>query len=170
MHPLILSHDTRKGTVPVPKAHGPCQNGAMSDSPRTEKGAHAPEFRILLYSDDRNVRASVRLAMGDELSDRGIRWTETATYPAVVSGVEEGGFDLLILDGEAAKAGGMGISRQLKHEVKDCPPVLLLIGRRDDTWLADWSEADGVVSHPIEPFEMKAAVEGLLASQAAHND
>ncbi len=34
-----------------------------------------------------------------------------------------------ILDGEAAKSGGMGLCRQLKHEVFDCPPVLVLTGR-----------------------------------------
>lgn len=118
-----------------------------------------------MYSDDRNVRDAIGSAVGSWAGNRQIRWTQVATHSTVVSTVEEGGLDLLILDGEAAKAGGMGICRQLKHEVKDCPPVLLIVGRRDDAWLATWSEADSVVSHPVDPFEMKATVEGLLALQ-----
>ena len=153
----------------------PCQNGAMSDRPDADlwAGERVPgqsEVRVLLYSDDRNVRESVRVAVGDRIGDRGIRWLETATHPAVVDGVERGGFDLLILDGEAAKAGGMGVCRQLKHEVEHCPPVLLLVGRRDDAWLATWSEADGTVFHPLDPFEMRAAVEGFFEPAAARND
>jgi DNA-binding response OmpR family regulator len=136
----------------------------MSDRSRTQRKAlPATEAGILLYSDDRNTRESVRFAVGSRVGGREVRWTETATHAAVVSEAEDGAFDLLILDGEAAKAGGMGICKQLKHELKDCPPVLLIVGRRDDAWLATWSEADGAVSHPIDPFEMKAAVEDFFS-------
>jgi DNA-binding response OmpR family regulator len=175
MHIPILSDDGRKGSSPNPKATGPCQNGAMSDSPETDVSTGGgrpghPEARILLYSDDRDVRKSVRVAVGDRVRGRDISWMETATHPAVVSAVEKGGFDLLILDGEAAKAGGMGISRQLKHEIKHCPPVLLLVGRRDDAWLATWSEADRMVVHPIEPFETRAAVDSFFEPAAARTE
>ena len=57
----------------------------------------------------------------------------------------------MVLDGEAQPAGGMGVSRQAKDEIYNCPPVLLVIGRADDRWLATWSKADAVVSHPIDP-------------------
>jgi DNA-binding response OmpR family regulator len=134
------------------------------------KALSAPEARILVYSDDRSVREAVLFAVGPTVGGRAVRWLDVATHPAVVSAVETGGFDLLILDGEAAKAGGMGICRQLKHEMNPCPPVLLIVGRQDDAWLATWSEADRVMSHPIDPFEMKAAVEGFFAPVAARND
>ena len=45
----------------------------------------------------------------------------------------------MVLDGEAQPAGGMGVCRQAKDEIHDCPPVLLIIGRPDDGWLATWS-------------------------------
>ena len=57
----------------------------------------------------------------------------------------------MVLDGEAQPAGGMGVCRQAKDEIYNCPPVLLIIGRPDDGWLATWSRADAVVSHPIDP-------------------
>jgi CheY-like chemotaxis protein len=97
---------------------------------------------ILLYSDDVDTRQQVRLAVGRRLG-RGtpeIRWVEVASAPEVIRQVEIGGFDLLVLDGEAGKVGGMGIARQLKDEIYECPPVLLLTGREQDAWLASWSQ------------------------------
>ena len=75
---------------------------------------------------------------------------EVATQPAVITAMDRGGIDLAILDGEAVP-GGMGLGRQLKDEIHDCPPVLLIAGRPDDAWLATWSRADGVVSAPGRP-------------------
>ena len=131
------------------------------------KGVSTTTARILLYSDDHNVREGVRFAVGGDVAGRKVRWTEVATYPAVLSEAEGHDFELLILDGEAAKYGGMGIARQLKHELLRCPPVLLLVGRPDDAWLATWSEADSAVSHPLDPFEVRAAVEEFFAPVAA---
>jgi len=123
--------------------------------------------RILLYSDDVDTRAEVRLAVGRRLG-RGepeIDWVEVATAPAAITTTEAGGLDLLILDGEADKVGGMGLGRQLKDEVYRCPPVLVLTGRPQDAWLASWSNADAAVSRPLDPIELQGAVARLLARQ-----
>ncbi len=124
--------------------------------------------RIVLYSDDVDVRAQVRLAIGPRLEHGAaeIEWVETATPAAVVSATEAGGVDLLVLDGEADKLGGMGLGRQLKEEVYRCPPVLVLTGRPQDAWLASWSNADATVSRPLDPRELHSTVVELLASQA----
>ena len=82
-------------------------------------------------------------------------WTETATHAAVVEHAQTGRFGLLVLDGEAAKAGGLGICRQLKAEVYECPPIVVLTGRPQDAWLAAWSEADAVIAAPFDPFEVR---------------
>jgi DNA-binding response OmpR family regulator len=134
-------------------------------------GAASPQRapRVLLYSDDVDARAQVRLAVGRRLS-RGapdIEWVETATHSVVVQAADAGGLDLLILDGEAAKSGGMGLCRQLKHEVFRCPPVLVLVGRPQDAWLASWSLADAVLSHPLDPVELQRVVARLLTAPAA---
>ena len=125
--------------------------------------------RVLLYSDDVDTRAQVRLGVGRRLS-RGapdIDWVETATHAAVVSAADAEDLDLLILDGEAAKSGGMGLCRQLKHEIFDCPPVLVLVGRPQDAWLASWSLADAVLSHPLDPVELQRVVARLLQARTA---
>ena len=79
--------------------------------------------------------------------------------------VDKGGFDLLILDGEATPAGGMGLTRQLKDEIFNCPPILVLIARPHDAWLATWSRADAVSSHPINAVLIADAVADLLRSR-----
>ena len=92
---------------------------------------------------------------------------EVATQPALFRLLDAGGVDVMILDGEAQPAGGMGISRQAKDEIYDCPPVLLIIARADDRWLATWSQADAVVSHPIDPVALARELAALMRSRAA---
>ena len=124
---------------------------------------------ILLYSDDVDARAQVRLAVGRRL-ERGapeITWLEAATSDEVYDRVRIAPPDLLILDGEADKVGGMGVSRQLKEETYDCPPILVLLGRPQDAWLASWSDADASVSRPLDPIAVREAVVGLLSRSAA---
>lgn len=132
-----------------------------------EQAAPEPTLRVLVYSDDRTTRERVRLALGRRpAADLPvIEYLECATEPAVLAATEAGGLDLLVLDGEAVPAGGMGICRQLKDEVYRCPPVLLLIGRVQDAWLATWSRADAVVAHPLDPVATAAAVERLLRAR-----
>jgi DNA-binding response OmpR family regulator len=134
-----------------------------------EHDAVVPGPRILLYSDDSDTRAQVRLGIGRRLG-RGapdIRWSEVATPQAALQQAETGEYDLLVLDGEAAKVGGMALARQVKDEVFRCPPVLVLTGRPQDAWLAAWSDADAVVSQPLDPVELHDAVAGLLARTPA---
>ena len=118
---------------------------------------------ILSYSSNRATREDVRLALGRKVAADlpPVRVLEVATQPAVLTAMDAGGIDLAILDGEAVP-GGMGLCRQLKDEILRCPPILLLIGRRDDAWLATWARAEGAVSHPIDPVRLPAAVAELL--------
>lgn len=120
---------------------------------------------ILLYSDDVDVRTQVRQAVGRRLErgDPDIAWLEVATADEVYAEVRAGTGDLLVLDGEADKVGGMGVSRQLKEEVDGCPPILVLLGRPQDAWLASWSDADAALSRPLDPMAVREAVVGLLS-------
>lgn len=115
---------------------------------------------VLVYSDDADTREQVRLAVGRRpASDLPrVEWIECATQAAVVAAAEAGKADVLVLDGEAVPAGGMGVCRQLKNEIYRCPPVLVLTGRVQDNWLAAWSLADSVVPHPLDPAAVASAV------------
>ncbi len=133
------------------------------------KGAAPATLRVLLYSDHVEAREQVLRALGTTIAADlpPVEWFEAATAPAVVEAVDAGGFDLLVLDGEAGKVGGMALTRQLKDEIYQCPPVLLLTGRPQDAWLAAWSAADVTVCRPLDPFELQEAVAGLLRGRSA---
>jgi len=121
--------------------------------------------KILVYADDRTVRHDVRLALGSRLPGRRepIEIVETATQAAALKHLDAGGIDLAVFDAEATPSGGMGLARQIKDELADCPPVLLLVERPDDAWLAAWSGAEAIQPRPVDPVELPRAVAALLA-------
>lgn len=121
-------------------------------------------LRILVYSSNAETREQVMQSLGKRLHPDlpEFNYVEVATGPAVIRRMDEGGIDLAILDGEAAPTGGMGIAKQLKDELATCPPILVLTGRPDDAWLANWSRAEAAVPHPLDPIVLGRAVLGLL--------
>ena len=124
---------------------------------------------IAVYSDDQSVRSQVITALGQQVaSDFPVhKIVEFATGPALRQYVDgKKPVDLFILDGESVPEGGLGIARQLKDEVFQCPPVLAITGRVQDNWLASWSRADAVVVHPVDPFTLASKVADLLRSKS----
>ncbi len=115
---------------------------------------------VVVYSNQPEVRAAVRLAVGRRPAPDvpRIDWVECTTSAEVVEQIDRGEVDLVILDGEAQPTGGMGLARQFKYEIDDCPPIMVLIARRDDAWLASWSLADGVITAPLDPVAAAEAV------------
>jgi DNA-binding response OmpR family regulator len=131
------------------------------------------KYSIVLYSDDLHVREAVISALGNKVSPEMAEHTihQFATAAALrlyVDGKKVGSdspIDLFILDGEAVPEGGMGIARQLKDEVFNCPPVLVITGRKEDAWLAAWSRAEANIVHPVDPFTLSHTVAELLRSR-----
>ena len=127
------------------------------------------ELTVLVYGDDRAIRQQVVLALGTRPAPElpAVRYIECATEPMVIRTMDSGRIDLAILDGEAAPAGGMGVCRQLKDEIFNCPPILVLTGRPQDAWLATWSRADAVVPRPIDPMRLAEMAAHLLRQRVA---
>ena len=128
-----------------------------------------PTATVLVYSDDSNTREQVRLASGRRPAPDAplVEFLECATPAAVLSELDKGGIDVCVFDGEASPMGGMGLCRQIKDEVFNCPPVLLLIGRPQDAWLATWSRAEAAVTLPVDPVEFASALAALLRDKKA---
>jgi len=133
----------------------------MSDAERT--------LTVLVYSSEAPTRTAVRNALGRRPAADlpRVEFEEFATEAALIRRLEQGGVALCILDGEARPSGGMGITRRMKNEIYNAPPVLLLIGRREDAWLATWSQAEAVVPHPIDPVLLAQSAATLLRPRAA---
>jgi hypothetical protein len=139
-------------------------------SAATPAHASAPRpLRVLVYSDDAGTRAEVLRALGPRPHPDlpPVEYVEVATEPMVIEHMDAGAVDLAVLDGEAVPAGGLGIARQLKDEIFQCPPVLVLLGRPQDAWLATWSRADAAVGHPLDPLQLADAVIDLLRARVS---
>jgi len=122
---------------------------------------------VLVYASDPAARQRVIGALGENPApDLTLDVTEAAAGAEAVALLDAGGVDLAILDGEAAPTGGMGLARQIKDEIDNPPPVLLLVARRDDAWLATWSRAEAVVAHPVDAVTLAEVVTSLLDGAA----
>ena len=88
------------------------------------------EVTVLVYSDDKQVREDVIRTIGRRPAADlpRIEFLEVATEPMVYHHLQKNrDIALVILDAEAAPAGGLGIARQLKDEIVDAPPSLVLL-------------------------------------------
>lgn len=124
---------------------------------------------VLLYSPKVERRTAVRTAVGRRPAhDTGrIEWIECGTYDEVIANVDRGGVSLAILDGEAQPTGGMGLARQMKYELEDCPAVVVVVAREADRWLATWSKADAVLRYPVDPLTGADVVAAQLRARDA---
>src|SRR2546430_13075314 len=107
----------------------------------------------MVYSQHADVRASVRSAVGRRAAPYlgRIDWIECANYSQVKDQFDAGDVDLAIFDGDAQPTGGVGLSRQFKNEITDCPPIIVLVAQEQDRWLAAWAQADAIILRPVEP-------------------
>lgn len=123
---------------------------------------------VLVYSEDPVFRDQVRLAIGRSPAAgvEGVGYLMAERNDQVVRAVETGEADLLVLDGEAWPAGGLGISRELKNSDLAVPPIVVVVGRRDDRWLGTWSQADVVLPRPIDSWQLSRTAVALLTGEA----
>lgn len=134
--------------------------------PTVTDSQSARALRVLVYSDDAQTRAQVIGAIGTRPDPDipPVSYIEVATAPMVFAQLDAGVVDAVIADGEATPAGGMGLAKQMKDELDPCPPVLVLLGRADDRWLADWSRADAVAVLPVDPITLPRAFVDMIGN------
>ncbi|HEY8472506.1 MAG TPA: hypothetical protein VIL37_07695 [Natronosporangium sp.] len=110
----------------------------------------------------------MRLAVGTRPApDLTVQFVDATNYRECVYLVDNFEIDLLLLDGEAQPAGGLGIARQLHDEFVDCPPICVVIARAADRWLAAYAGADATLVHPLDPVTTGRTIAGLLQRAAA---
>ncbi|SDZ05855.1 Response regulator receiver domain-containing protein [Micromonospora pattaloongensis] len=125
-------------------------------------------YTVLLYSDDPQVRDRMRLAVGTRPAhDLTVEFVEASDYGQCVRLVDEYEVDLMLLDGEASPAGGIGIARQIKDDRDDAPPTCVVIARAADRWLAAYAHVDATLMHPLDPVTTGQTVAGLLRAGGA---
>ncbi|GAA5171765.1 hypothetical protein GCM10023321_70730 [Pseudonocardia eucalypti] len=137
-------------------------------NPVSKAGDAGHARTVLVFSHRAKVRESITTAVGRRPApDVGrVKFLEASTVAEVLAAMDSGQVDLAILDGEAQPTGGMGLSRQLKNEITDCPPIVVAVQRKDDRWLATWSQADAVLVHPLDPLLAAETVADVLRGTA----
>ena len=116
-----------------------------------------------MVSDSPNVRETVIAAIPDPaITVREL--TEGADVrPAVGTSTP----DLVIVDQQIGRMGAMAVclDLHLEHGAGRLPhvPVLMLLDRRADVFLARRSEAEGWVVKPLDPLRLGRAITKLLA-------
>lgn len=124
------------------------------------------KYSVLLYSDDVAVRDRLRLAIGPRpAADLSIEFVDASTWEECRRLLDEYEIDLMILDGEASPAGGIGIARQTKDEYADPPPTCVVIARAADRWLAAFAQVDATLVYPLDPVTTGQTIAGLLRAR-----
>jgi DNA-binding response OmpR family regulator len=118
---------------------------------------------VLVVSDSSKVREEVIAS----LPDAGITVRELNHGADVLPAVLEKTPDLVILDQQIGRMGGMATTLDLHLEAgagrAPHVPVLQLLDRRADVFLARRSEAEGWVVKPIDPLRLGRAITAVLA-------
>jgi DNA-binding response OmpR family regulator len=126
----------------------------------------ADTYTVLLYSDDPAVRDRIRLAIGPRpAADLSIEFVDASTWEECRRLVDDYEIDLMILDGEAAPAGGLGVARQVKDEYADPPPTCVVIARAADRWLAAFAQVDATLLYPLDPVTTGQTIAGMLRAR-----
>jgi DNA-binding response OmpR family regulator len=143
---------------------GPLRSGTMAAVHTPAGQSRGRTATVVLYSQDAALRASVRTAVGRRpaADTPRIDWVECDRFADVIDQIDGDGADLLVLDGEAQPTGGMGLSRQLKMERADGPPVVVLLARAQDGWLASWAQTDATIARPVDPVAAREVVAAQL--------
>ncbi len=125
---------------------------------------------VLVVSDSKAVRDEVKAA----IVDRGTTVRELTHGAAVLATVREKAPDLAILDLQIGKMGGMAACMELRLEegAGRLPhvPVLMLLDRRADVFLAKRSAAQGWVVKPLDPLRLARAVREVAAGGTFHDE
>ena len=116
-----------------------------------------------MVSDSSKVREEVIAS----LPDTGISVRELNHGADVLPAVLAKTPDLIVLDSQIGRMGGMATAMDLHLEAgagrAPHVPVLQLLDRRADVFLARRSDAEGWVVKPIDPLRLGRAISALLA-------
>ena len=124
------------------------------------------KYTVLLYSDDIAVRDRIRLAIGTRpAADLAIEFVDASTWEECRILLDTYEIDLMVLDGEASPAGGLGIARQTKDEYRDPPPTCVVIARAADRWLAAFAQVDGTLLDPLDPVTTGQTIAAMLRAR-----
>jgi len=128
--------------------------------------------RVLLVSPDAESRDLLRISVGS--IER--RLGESVSFLEAQDG-EQGARiglrerpDAIVADEIASRAGAFSLARDLRGAVEPYRgPIVIVLERKHDAWLARWSGADAWLVRPVDPFELADRLVELIESYRARS-
>ena len=124
---------------------------------------------VLLATDADHLHDEIDAALGEE--DTTVHRVRAGRD--VIPAVKELEPDLVVLDLQIGNMGGMATCLSLRSEEGAGRlarrPILMLLDRRADVFLAKRSDADGWLVKPLDAFRVRRAADTLLAGDEYHD-
>ena len=121
---------------------------------------------LLIVTDSPRVYDEVTAAV--EEPGINVRWVRAGA--AAIPALQEAPADLVVSDLQVGSMGGYAVAMDIALEAGagrlDPVPVLLLLDRRADVFLARRIGVTGWLIKPLDPLRVRAAVQALLAGQS----
>ena len=122
-------------------------------------------MKALLISNDEDVRHQLSVALRAVERATGDAW-EYLEAKDGIAGLRlawQERPDVVIADEITSRAGAFAVAKDLKGAtIPFAGAVVILLARKQDEWLAEWSGADAWLNRPIDPFELGDVVTKLV--------
>jgi len=120
-------------------------------------------IKVLLVASDQRVRERLRLALERlEVTGEEVEFLEVADGNDAVAVAEARHPDLVVVEVGVTPYGAFGVARDVKASPEVACPVVVVLERPQDDWLARWSGADALVNRPIDPFALAQVARRLV--------
>jgi len=123
-------------------------------------------MRVLVVNQNRQLSLLLTSAL---VGEDAVELLEVRTPQRALQQLDEvGGYDLVLADADTAPTGGFALAREVKARGqmgRDVPPVILLLARGQDRYLAKWSQADAFLLKPPDPFDLHAVITAVVAGE-----
>ena len=147
--------------TPPPPSSGGAAAGA---------GAAAGSRHVLIASDSVDIRNEVKSVLS---SDR-FTIQEVTTGAHVLPAAKDRLPDLLVCDLQIGNMGGVAVVLDLRLEESgdrvDHVPVLLLLDRRADVFLAKRCDAEGWIVKPVDPIRLRRGITAVLEGRTFQDE
>jgi DNA-binding response OmpR family regulator len=124
---------------------------------------------VLIASDAAWVHDDVRSVLSSDMTAISVGGGRE-----VLAAILENDPDLVVLDMQIGSMGGIAICMDIRLEEGvgrlDHVPVLILLDRRPDVFLARRADAEGWLVKPIDPIRLRRAVQALLDGGTFHDE
>lgn len=120
-------------------------------------------IKVLLVASDQRVRERLRLALERlEVTGEEVEFLEVPDGNQALALAEAEHPDLVVVEVGVTPYGAFGLARDVKAAPEASCPVIILLERPQDEWLARWSGADAMVNRPIDPFQLAKVARRLV--------